>query len=47
MHISEMESKIDKKSSVFEIKVFEVVGENLDIAAGRVVIGGQCVSKHS
>ena len=42
-----MEYKIQKMCSVFEIKALEVVGENLDIAAGRVVIGGQYVSKHS
>ena len=28
MHISEMEEKIEKKSSVFEIKAFEIVAEN-------------------
>ena len=28
MHISEMESEIQKKSSVFQIKAFEVVAEN-------------------
>ena len=28
MHILEMEWKIQKKSSVFEIKAFEVVAEN-------------------
>ena len=28
MHISEMEQKIEKKSSVFEIKAFEIVAEN-------------------
>ena len=28
MHILEMEWKIEKKASVFEIRGFEVVGEN-------------------
>ena len=28
MHISEMESKIQKNSSVFQIIVFEIVEEN-------------------
>ena len=28
MHISEMEQKIGKKSSAFEIKAFEIVAEN-------------------
>ena len=28
MHILEMETKIQKKSSAFEIKAFEVVAEN-------------------
>ena len=28
MHISEMEQKIEKKSSIFEIKAFEIVAEN-------------------
>ena len=28
MHILEMEWKMEKKSSVFEIKAFEVVAEN-------------------
>ena len=28
MHISEMEKKIQKKSSVFQIKAFEIVEES-------------------
>ena len=28
MHISEMEQKIQKKSSAFQIRAFEIVAEN-------------------
>ena len=47
MHISEMQQKIKKESSAFEIIAFEVVAQILHIAAGILDIGGQYVSKHS
>ena len=47
MHISEMEQKIKKKSSVFHIKSFEVAAENSAYCAGILVIGSQCVNKQS
>ena len=47
MHILEMEWKIQKKSSVFEIKRLKLLQKTLRIAAGILVIGGQCVSKQS
>ena len=47
MHILEMEWKIQEKSSVFQIRRLKLFPKILQIAAGILVIGSQCVSKQS
>ena len=47
MHISEMQSKIDKKYHFFEKKCLKLLSENLHIATGILVIGSQRVKKQS
>ena len=47
MHISEMQSKIDKMCFLLEIKAFEVVVRKCHIATGILDIGSQRVNKQS
>ena len=45
MHISEMQSKIDKMYFLVEIKALKLLLEYLDIATGILFIGSQRVNK--